>query len=117
MPAGLVDDHGRAKLIGTQTFGKGTVQTFFDLVDGAGLKLTTARYYTPKGNSLESKGLTPDVVVDEFAAEEIVVGHGGGSGAGPGSGATIVVASVDDDDDPQLAAAVKLARQSLRNGK
>lgn len=115
--AGALRDHGRAKLIGTRTFGKGTVQTFFDLVDGAGLKLTTARYYTPKGNSLESKGLTPDLVVDDFAAEEIVVGTGSGTGAGPGSGATIVDDSGDDDDDPQLTAAVKLARQSLRNGK
>ena len=40
-------DHGRAKLVGTKTYGKGTVQTFFDLEDGAGLKLTTARFYTP----------------------------------------------------------------------
>jgi C-terminal processing protease CtpA/Prc len=112
--AGCLRDHGRAKLVGTQTYGKGTVQTFFDLEDGAGLKLTTARYYTPKGNSLESKGLTPDVKVDNFAPEEIVVGGHSGSGAGSGSGATI-----DDDDgdeDPQLQAAVKLARQSLRNG-
>ena len=115
--AGALRDHGRAKLVGTRTFGKGTVQTFFDLVDGAGLKLTTARYYTPKGNSLESKGLTPDVPVDDFAGEDIVVGNGSGSGAGPGSGATIVDESADEDDDPQLAAAVKLARQSLRNGK
>ncbi len=112
--AGALRDHGRAKLVGTQTFGKGTVQTFFDLVDGAGLKLTTARYYTPKGNSLESKGLTPDVKVDDFAPEEIVVSPRGGSGAGSGSGATIVDASDDEDDDPQLLAAVKLARLSLR---
>lgn len=113
--AGALRDHGRAKLVGTRTFGKGTVQTFFDLVDGAGLKLTTARYYTPKGNSLESKGLIPDVPVDDFAGEDIVAGTGS-SGAGPGAGATIVD-EVDEDDDPQLAAAVKLARQSLRNGK
>ncbi len=113
--AGALRDHGRAKLVGTQTFGKGTVQTFFDLVDGAGLKLTTARYYTPKGNSLESKGLTPDLKVDDFAPEEIVVTNGSaqGSGAGSGSGATIVDAP-DEDDDPQLIAAVKLARLSLR---
>lgn len=113
--AGALRDHGRAKLVGTQTFGKGTVQTFFDLVDGAGLKLTTARYYTPKGNSLESKGLTPDVKVDDFAAEEIVVSMGSGGGAGSGSGATIADAGGDEDDDPQLTAAVKLARLSLRN--
>ncbi len=110
--AAALRDHGRAKLVGTPTYGKGTVQTFFDLEDGAGLKLTTARYYTPKGNSLESKGLVPDVRVDGFTPEEIVVGGNGGSGTPPGSGATID----HDDDDPQLAAAVKLARQALRGG-
>ncbi|MEO8705134.1 MAG: S41 family peptidase [Kofleriaceae bacterium] len=118
--AAALRDHGRAKLVGTNTYGKGTVQTFFDLEDGAGLKLTTARYYTPKGNSLESKGLVPDVKVDAFAGEEIVAGAGGGSGAGSGSGATITAdtagAEADDDEDPQLAAAVKLARQALKSG-
>jgi carboxyl-terminal processing protease len=122
--AGALRDHGRAKLVGTNTYGKGTVQTFFDLEDGAGLKLTTARYYTPKGNSLESKGLIPDVKVDAFSGEEIVAGGShGGSGAGSGSGATITSPSggatnADDDDDeedPQLAAAVKLARQALKS--
>ena len=102
--AGALRDHGRAKLVGTKTYGKGTVQTFFDLEDGAGLKLTTARFYTPKGNSLESKGLVPDVVVDSFA------GSDGGSGARAGSGATIDERS----DDPQLDAAVKLAKQARR---
>jgi carboxyl-terminal processing protease len=101
-------DHDCAKLVGQQTYGKGTVQTFYDLDDGAGLKLTTARYYTPKGNSLESKGLIPDTAVDAFAPEEIV----GGAGAGSGSGATIN--ATGDDDDPQLAAAIKLASQALR---
>jgi len=117
--AAALRDHGRAKLIGTQTFGKGTVQTFFDLEDGAGLKLTTARYYTPKGNSLESKGLIPDVKVDDFAGEEIIVGDRGGSGGTAGSGATIppvTDSNEEDDDDPQLTTAVKLARASVRNG-
>jgi carboxyl-terminal processing protease len=109
--AAALRDHGRAKLVGVNTYGKGTVQTFYDLEDGAGLKLTTARYYTPKGNSLESKGLVPDVKVEAFAAEEIVGGAKPGSGAGSGSGATI---DDEDDEDPQLTAAVKLARQALR---
>jgi carboxyl-terminal processing protease len=100
-------DHGRAKLVGQPTYGKGTVQTFYDLEDGAGLKLTTARYLTPKGNSLESKGLIPDVNVDAFAPEEIV----GGAGATGGSDATI---EEPDDDDPQLAAAITLGKQALR---
>ncbi|MGN6109699.1 MAG: S41 family peptidase [Kofleriaceae bacterium] len=111
--AAALRDHGRAKLVGLPTYGKGTVQTFFDLVDGAGLKLTTARFYTPKGNSLESKGLVPDVRVEAFAPVEIVAGQGGKGGASPTSGATI---DESDDEDPQLAAAVKLARQALTSG-
>jgi len=111
--AAALRDHGRAKLVGTPTYGKGTVQTFYDLEDGAGLKLTTARYYTPKGNSLESKGLVPDVRVESFAPVEVVASGNGSSGAGTASGATI---DESDDDDPQLTAAVKLARQALRGG-
>lgn len=111
--AAALRDNGRAKLVGLPTYGKGTVQTFYDLEDGAGLKLTTARYYTPKGNSLESKGLVPDVKVESFAADEIVAGEHRGSGASPGNGATI---SETGPDDPQLAAAVKLGRQALRGG-
>jgi carboxyl-terminal processing protease len=107
--AAALRDHGRAKLVGQPTYGKGTVQTFYDLDDGSGLKLTTARYLTPKGNFLESKGLVPDVVVDAFAPEQIVAG--GGAGGIPG--ATMDVTG-SDDDDPQLAAAIKLARQALR---
>src|SRR5207248_11477514 len=77
--AAALHDHGRAKLVGLPTDGKGTVQTFYDLDDGSGLKLTTARYLTPKGNSLESKGIVPDVRADAFAPEEIV---SGGSNSG-----------------------------------
>jgi carboxyl-terminal processing protease len=106
-------DNGRAKLVGWPTYGKGTVQTFFDLEDGAGLKLTTARYYTPKGNSLESKGLIPDVKVEAFTPEEIVVGGGSGSGAATGTNATI---GETGSDDPQLSTAIKLARQARGGG-
>jgi carboxyl-terminal processing protease len=105
--AAALRDHDRAKLVGQPTYGKGTVQTFYDLDDGSGLKLTTARYLTPKGNFLESKGLIPDVRVDDFAPEEIVAGGGAGS-------ATDATINDDAADDPQLAAALKLARQSLR---
>jgi carboxyl-terminal processing protease len=109
--AAALHDQGRAELVGVPTYGKGTVQTFYDLEDGSGLKLTTARYYTPSGNSLESKGIIPDVTVEVFAPEEIVAGNGSGSGASPRNDATIKPA-----DDPQLAAALKLARQALHGG-
>ena len=69
--AGALQDHGRAVVLGTQTFGKGSVQTVIDL-DGCGgkpcgLKLTVARYYTPKGRSIQGQGITPNVLVDATA--------------------------------------------------
>jgi carboxyl-terminal processing protease len=62
--AGALQDWGRAIIVGTQTFGKGSVQTIIPLSDGSGLRLTTAKYYTPKGRSIHGKGITPDIVVE-----------------------------------------------------
>jgi len=64
--AGALQDHKRAVIMGTQSFGKGSVQSVMTLPNGDGLKLTTARYYTPSGRSIQAKGITPDIVV-EFA--------------------------------------------------
>jgi len=66
--AGALQDHGRAVIMGTSTFGKGSVQTIIELEDGSGLKLTVARYYTPKNRSIQERGITPDVVVADVAA-------------------------------------------------
>jgi carboxyl-terminal processing protease len=63
--AGALQDHKRATVIGSQTFGKGSVQTILSLGSNAGLKLTTARYYTPSGRSIQAKGIEPDIVVDD----------------------------------------------------
>jgi carboxyl-terminal processing protease len=62
--AGALQDYGRAMIVGTQTFGKGSVQTIIPLSDGSGLRLTTAKYFTPKGRSIHGKGITPDIVVE-----------------------------------------------------
>jgi len=61
--AGALQDNGRALVLGTQTFGKGSVQTVIPLDDGSALKLTTAKYYTPKGRSIQAEGIQPDIVV------------------------------------------------------
>jgi carboxyl-terminal processing protease len=64
--AGALQDHKRAIVMGTQSFGKGSVQTIIPLSDQSGLRLTTARYYTPKGRSIQAKGITPDIVVERL---------------------------------------------------
>ncbi len=61
--AGALQDYGRAVIVGTTSFGKGSVQTILPLGDGSGLRLTTAKYYTPKGRSIQSTGITPDIVI------------------------------------------------------
>jgi len=61
--AGALQDHGRALVIGAKTFGKGSVQTVYPLEGGAGLRLTTALYYTPSGRSIQEVGITPDIPV------------------------------------------------------
>jgi carboxyl-terminal processing protease len=96
--AGALQDHHRALLVGTRTFGKGSVQTLFGLDDGAGLKLTIARYYTPSGRSIQDVGIEPDVPVR--AADDLPAGLKGAERA---------------RRDPQIAAAIEALRHPPRN--
>lgn len=80
--AGALQDLGRATIIGVPTYGKGSVQTFLDLKDGSGLKLTTSRYLTPKGRSLEEHGIEPDIAVENFEADIITPDGQGQPGTG-----------------------------------
>ncbi len=86
--AGALQDHGRATIVGTLTFGKGSVQTIFELPGGAGLRLTTMRYYTPKGRAIQAQGIDPDVLIrpaksSETTRESDLDGHLIAETAGP----------------------------------
>jgi carboxyl-terminal processing protease len=85
-----MQDAQRAPIVGEPTFGKGTVQTIAQLPDGSGVKFTTARYYTPSGDSIEGVGVAPDV--------EVEAGDDDGSDAAAG---------VELEDDPQVQAAIE----------
>jgi carboxyl-terminal processing protease len=93
--AGALQDNKRALILGSRTFGKGSVQTILPLSDGSGLRLTTARYYTPSGKSIQSSGITPDIEITfiapdkdakkptpRFIREEDLKGHMIGEGGG-----------------------------------
>jgi carboxyl-terminal processing protease len=68
--AGALQDHKRAIVLGTKTFGKGSVQTILPLDDNSALRLTTARYFTPKGRSIQASGIVPDITVDSAQAQD-----------------------------------------------
>ncbi|MEK7340814.1 MAG: S41 family peptidase [Candidatus Binatota bacterium] len=68
--AGALQDHKRAVILGTKTFGKGSVQTILPLDDNSALRLTTARYYTPKGRSIQATGIVPDIIMENVPVQE-----------------------------------------------
>ena len=69
--AGALQDHDRAVIMGTQSFGKGSVQTIIPLSDDSGLRLTTAKYYTPNGTSIQARGIIPDIEVQPIEIKEV----------------------------------------------
>ena len=69
--AGALQDHGRGIIMGEKTFGKGSVQTVLPMNNNAALKLTTARYYTPNGRSIQASGITPDIIIDKVKISRI----------------------------------------------
>ena len=119
--AGALQDHKRATIIGTRSFGKGSVQTIIPLASQGALRLTTARYYTPAGRSIQAKGITPDIKVDQPLPEELkdrdvtrgesdLKGHIKGADEGnQGSGSAAYVPP-DPKNDMQLAYAYELLR-------
>ncbi|HKE13484.1 MAG TPA: S41 family peptidase [Kofleriaceae bacterium] len=125
--AAALQEHGRATVMGLPSFGKGSVQTFLDLADGSGIKLTTARYYTPRGRSLESSGIQPDIRVEAFEPELVTGGRRAGkrrAAAGSGAAASIdarmplgVTAEVLQrmEEDYQLRVSYETARGWLKS--
>ncbi len=69
--AGALQDHKRATIIGTRSFGKGSVQTIIPLGQNGAIRLTTARYYTPSGRSIQAKGIDPDMLVENELPDEL----------------------------------------------
>jgi carboxyl-terminal processing protease len=74
--AGALQDHKRAILVGTKSFGKGSVQTIIPVAGGGAMRLTTARYYTPAGRSIQALGIEPDIVVQQAKLEKVASGPG-----------------------------------------
>lgn len=72
--AGAMQDHGRATVVGSQTFGKGSVQTVIPLSNGRAIKLTTSRYFTPFGDSIHGRGITPDILLDPVKSKNLTAG-------------------------------------------
>ena len=124
--AGALQDHGRATIVGTRSFGKGSVQTIIPLGSNGALRLTTARYYTPSGRSIQAKGIDPDIEViqelpPELAAQQAEIeprgeaslrGHLTGEAAEEGKEESGSLAYVPPDakDDKQLNYALDLLR-------
>ena len=69
--AGALQDHKRAVIMGEKSFGKGSVQTILPTSNGGAIKLTTARYYTPSGRSIQAEGIEPDIQLDRFKLESV----------------------------------------------
>src|SRR5215475_13829723 len=110
--AGSLQDLHRATIVGTQSFGKGSVQTIIPLSDGSGLRLTTAKYYTPAGGEINGKGITPDIVVEkpqEQANQE-------GEQKTVRSQRNTELPGNDLSDDPQLQKAVDFLK-TQKDGK
>ncbi|WP_094550548.1 S41 family peptidase [Petroclostridium xylanilyticum] len=93
--SGAIKDHGKGKLVGTKTFGKGLVQTLFPLGDGSAVKVTISKYYTPNGTSIQGVGIQPDIVV-EFPEE-----------------LKRSIAQIKEEEDVQLKKAIEVVKQGM----
>jgi carboxyl-terminal processing protease len=121
--AGALQDHHRAILVGTRSFGKGSVQTIIPLPGHGAMRLTTARYYTPSGRSIQAKGIDPDIIVEAAKIERPAGEADAKKTPGKEDGETAEQSAVDPsvmgtNDDYQLARTVDMLRGiALFNGR
>jgi carboxyl-terminal processing protease len=119
--AGALQDHRRATVVGTQSFGKGSVQTIIPLAENGALRLTTALYYTPSGKSIQGKGITPDIKVEQPLPDELkgrdltrgesdLKGHIKGQEEGDEGSGSAAYVPPEAKDDIQLNYALDLLR-------
>jgi carboxyl-terminal processing protease len=124
--AGALQDHKRATLVGTRSFGKGSVQSIIPLGADGAMRLTTARYYTPNNRSIQASGIQPDIVItqdvpDEFKGRDEIIGEAalpGEIGGGTEEKATVgssVYVPAEADKDNQLQYAIKLIEGTETN--
>jgi carboxyl-terminal processing protease len=124
--AGALQDHKRATILGTRSFGKGSVQTIIPLNGNGALRLTTARYYTPSGRSIQAKGIEPEIEIkqnvpddlkgkDETKGEAGLKGHLSNSTDKDEAGGSSAYVPTDEKDDTQLNAALELLRGTQKN--
>jgi carboxyl-terminal processing protease len=118
--AGALQDHKRATILGTRSFGKGSVQTIIPLGSEGAIRLTTARYYTPSNSSIQAKGIVPDIKVEQELPEELKAqagnttseatlrGHLTGEGEGEEATGSSSYVPADKEKDLQLKAAIDL---------
>lgn len=126
--AGALQDHRRAAIVGTQSFGKGSVQTIIPLGRNGAIRLTTARYYTPSGRSIQAKGISPTVVIEQELPEELkdrasatrgeasLRGHLGSEDGEEKAGSSAYVPR-DREKDTQLAYALSYVRGEVSPDK
>ncbi len=129
--AGALQDHGRAVILGTQSFGKGSVQTIIPLAGHGAIRLTTSLYYTPSGRSIQAKGIEPDIVVEQARLESVnprrrrdeaslrnhIPGQDEDGGQADGDDQSAEAQDGDQPFDFQLARAVDLLRGISLFGK
>jgi carboxyl-terminal processing protease len=124
--AGALQDHKRATLLGSRSFGKGSVQTVMPVGGFGALKLTTARYYTPSGRSIQAKGIQPDIELVQDLPEDLkgkmenrgeasLKGHLKTQDGGEEQAGSPAYIPPDPKDDKQLIMAIELLRGTQKN--